>query len=167
MINNKQKWFFSQDWSFYYHPFLIYFSMKVIETGLHFKTNLNSKYNCLQDMWSENRSVVSDSLWPHGLYSPWNSPGQNIGVGSFPISRGSSQPRARTQVSRIAGRLFTSWDTREAGLQDKRYKNPQDIPWGEIKSFHQFTHGENIGGDQSNKNFTYNMCKLISHSETG
>ena len=25
---------------------------------------------------------MSDSLWPHGLYSPWNSPGQNTGVGS-------------------------------------------------------------------------------------
>ena len=32
---------------------------------------------------SESRSVVSDSLQPHGLYSPWNSPGQNIGVGSL------------------------------------------------------------------------------------
>ena len=31
---------------------------------------------------SESPSVVSDSLWPHGLYSPWNSPGQNTGVGS-------------------------------------------------------------------------------------
>ena len=29
---------------------------------------------------SESRSVVSDSLWPHGLYSLWNSPGQNTGV---------------------------------------------------------------------------------------
>ena len=29
---------------------------------------------------SENRSLVSDSVQPHGLYSPWNSPGQNIGV---------------------------------------------------------------------------------------
>ena len=27
-------------------------------------------------------SVVSDSLWPHGLYSPWNFPGRNTGVGS-------------------------------------------------------------------------------------
>ena len=25
--------------------------------------------------------VVSDSLRPHGLYSPWNSPGQNTGMG--------------------------------------------------------------------------------------
>ena len=27
-------------------------------------------------------SAVSDSLRPHGLYSSWNSPGQNAGVGS-------------------------------------------------------------------------------------
>ena len=27
--------------------------------------------------------VMSNSLQPHGLYSPWNSPGQNIGVGSL------------------------------------------------------------------------------------
>ena len=26
---------------------------------------------------------MSDSLRPHGLYSPWNSPGQNTGVGSL------------------------------------------------------------------------------------
>ena len=32
---------------------------------------------------SESRSVVSDSLRPHGLYSPWNSVGQNSGVGSL------------------------------------------------------------------------------------
>ena len=34
---------------------------------------------------SESRSVVSDSLLPHGLYSPWNSPGQNTGVGSVSL----------------------------------------------------------------------------------
>ena len=32
---------------------------------------------------SESRSVVSDSLRPHGLHSPWNSPGQNTGMGSL------------------------------------------------------------------------------------
>ena len=30
---------------------------------------------------SEIRSVVSNSLQPHGLYRPWNSPGENTGVG--------------------------------------------------------------------------------------
>ena len=41
---------------------------------------------------SESCSVVSDSLQPQGLYSPWNSPGQNPGVGSLSLSRGSPNP---------------------------------------------------------------------------
>ena len=36
----------------------------------------------------ESRSVVSDSLRPHGLYSPWNSLGQNTGVGSLSLLHG-------------------------------------------------------------------------------
>ena len=32
--------------------------------------------------------VVSNSLWPHGLYSLWNSPGQNTGVGSLSLLQG-------------------------------------------------------------------------------
>ena len=54
------------------------------------------------------------SLQPHGLYSPWNSPGQNTGVGSLAFLQGSSQPRDQTQVSYIAGGFFTSWATKEA-----------------------------------------------------
>ena len=34
---------------------------------------------------SESHSVMSDSLQSHGLYSPWNSPGQNTGVGSLSL----------------------------------------------------------------------------------
>ena len=34
---------------------------------------------------SESHSVLSNSLLPHGLYSPWNSPGQNTGVGNLSI----------------------------------------------------------------------------------
>ena len=40
------------------------------------------------DWKSESCSVVSDSLWPHGLYSPWNSSGQNIGMGSCSFLQG-------------------------------------------------------------------------------
>ena len=32
---------------------------------------------------NESHSVVSHSFRPHGLYSPWNSLGQNAGVGSL------------------------------------------------------------------------------------
>ena len=31
---------------------------------------------------------MSDSLQAHGLYSPWNSPGQNTGVGSLSFLQG-------------------------------------------------------------------------------
>ena len=34
------------------------------------------------------RSVVSNSLQPHGPYSPWNSLGQNTGVGSLSLLQG-------------------------------------------------------------------------------
>ena len=57
---------------------------------------------------SESHSVMSDSLEPHGLNSPCNSPGQNTESVAIPFSRGSSQPRGRTQVSPIVGRFFTS-----------------------------------------------------------
>ena len=37
---------------------------------------------------NEKHSVVSDSLRPHGLNSPWNSLGQNTGVGSPSLLQG-------------------------------------------------------------------------------
>ena len=40
------------------------------------------------EKWSESHSVVSNSLRSHGLYSPWNSPGQNTGVGSRSLLQG-------------------------------------------------------------------------------
>ena len=92
--------------------------------------------------------LTSEPPGNHGLYSPWNSPGQNTGVNSlsllqgsnpglphcrwilyqlshkdspiilewvaFPFSSGSSQPRNRTRVSRIASEFFTNWAIRVA-----------------------------------------------------
>ena len=49
---------------------------------------------------------LSDSLRPHGLHSPWNSPGQNTGAGSHFLLQGIFPTRDRTQVSHRAGRLF-------------------------------------------------------------
>ena len=37
---------------------------------------------------TESHSIVSDSLRPHGLYSPQNSLGQNTGVGSLSLLQG-------------------------------------------------------------------------------
>ena len=59
-----------------------------------------SKYLYPRVLWmwelvSESHWVVSDSLWPHG-YSPWNSLGQNTGVGSLSLLQGIFQPRDQT-----------------------------------------------------------------------
>ena len=62
---------------------------------------------------------MSDSLQPHGLYSPWNSPGQNTAVGSLSLLQRISPTQDRTQVSCTVGRFFTSWATREALSQIK------------------------------------------------
>ena len=43
-------------------------------------------YRC--EWVSESRSVLSDSLKPHELYSPWNSPGQTTAVGSLCLLQG-------------------------------------------------------------------------------
>ena len=64
-------------------------------------------------------SVMSNSLPPHGLYSPWNSPGQNTGVGAYPFSRGSSQPRNRIRLSCTTGGFFTNWASKEAQYTQK------------------------------------------------
>ena len=85
---------------------------------------LIKSFYCDKD--SESCLVVSDSLRPHGWYSPCNSPGQNTGVVAFPFSRGFSQPSDQTQVSHIAGGFFTDWASREAQVNGI-FKNIQSI----------------------------------------
>ena len=48
---------------------------------------------------------------------------------AFPVSRGSSQPRDRTQVSCIAGRFFTNWAMREAQVRSKLAHQRELLPW--------------------------------------
>ena len=76
---------------------------KMISRILEWKSSIKNiawkSYITITCLKSEGRSVVSDSLWPHGLYSPWNSPGQNAGVGSLSLLQGifptqGSKPRS-------------------------------------------------------------------------
>ena len=113
------------------------------------KKKRRNKHVCLRDVqfvlpnWinayteSESCSAVSNSWQPH---SPGNSPVLNTAV---PFSRGSSQPRDPTQVSRIVGRFFTSWATREAQKywSGEPVPSPADLPdpeldWGLLHCRH-------------------------------
>ena len=58
---------------------------------------------------SECPLVVSNSSQPHGILQA-----RILRWVAFPFSRGSSQPRNRTQVSHITGGFFASWAIKEA-----------------------------------------------------
>ena len=49
--------------------------------------DINSLWS-VKESESESCSVMSNSLQPCGLYSPWNSPGQNTGMGSLSLLQG-------------------------------------------------------------------------------
>ena len=55
---------------------------------------------------------MCSSLQAHGLYSPWNSPGQNTGVGSHSLLQGIFPTQGSNPGLHIASRFFTSWATR-------------------------------------------------------
>ena len=77
--------------------------------------NINKSSN--KDQFSSvqfSHSVVSDSLWPHGLYSPWNSPGHNTGVGSLSLLQRIFPTEGSNPGLPHCRRFFTRWTTREA-----------------------------------------------------
>ena len=63
---------------------------------------------------SESLLVMSYSFRPHGLSVHGTLQATILEWVAFPFSRRPSQPRDQTQISRIAGRFFISWATREA-----------------------------------------------------
>ena len=92
------------------------------------QTQGKRKARIQDDFWSQvSRSVVSDSMRPmdcslsgssvHGIFQAIV-----MELAAISFSRGSSRPRNRTWVSRIAGRRFTVWATREAQITSKRHQ---------------------------------------------
>ena len=79
-----------------------------------------------QSQRSKSHSVMSDSLWPHGLYSPWNSLGQNTEVDSLSLLQ-EIFPTQGLNPGLLHCRcgFFTSWATREA--QSQRKAIPQNV----------------------------------------
>ena len=64
---------------------IIFFILKLSYSSLTREISYSHKTQFFFKV-SESCSVVSDSLQLHGPHSPWNSPGQNTGVGSpFPL----------------------------------------------------------------------------------
>ena len=92
---------------------------------------------------------------------------------AVPFSRGSSKCRDRTQVSRIAGRFFTSWATREALKKEKRSKKRyalftfSESNYVDYQLFRQFR-GSNTKRVRLNTNFpnAWNWGQVVSTFQT-
>ena len=70
-------------------PATYYFGLKLLLSFIRYPSHFYCHSSLI--VWSgesESCSVVSNCLWHHRLYSPWNSPGQNTGVGSLSILQG-------------------------------------------------------------------------------
>ena len=84
------------------------------ESGVRYLCSLlGCKCVCVCVCVCVSRSIVSNSLGPFGLsptrlLCPWILQERILEWVAIPFSRGLSQPRDRTQVSRIAGRFFTT-----------------------------------------------------------
>ena len=79
-----------------YKPFTLYnfpqFLLIWLYTHTHTHTHTHIWFGSLFTLESESEyhSVMFDFLQPHGLHTPWNSPGQNTGVGSLSLLQGNN-----------------------------------------------------------------------------
>ena len=85
----------------------------------------------LSSLLSESHSFMSNSLWPHGLYSPCYSPGQNTGVGSLSLlqgifpTQGSNQgfPHCRQILYQLSHKGSPKFPDQESNLCPLRWKS--------------------------------------------
>ena len=84
-IGWRGRWEGGLGWGTHVNPWLFHFN--VWQNPLQFK-----KKSALVTLPGvsvcESHSDMSDSLRPHRLYSPWNPPGQNTGVGNHSLLQG-------------------------------------------------------------------------------
>ena len=95
---------------------------RFFSTGAIWETQQNtySPAKSRRQRGSRNLSIMSHSLRLHGLYSPWNSPGQNTGVGSHSLLQGIFP----TQESNPG-----TWHFRQILYQLSHQGNPRILEW--------------------------------------
>ena len=100
-------------------------SMTLVACSARSTTHVSPKKP--QDPGSESCSVVSDSLRLHGLHSPWNSPGQNTGVGSLSLLQGIFPTQESNPRVPHCRRFFISWATRDP-VGPAKWQSPWTLP---------------------------------------
>ena len=78
-------------------------------------------------------SVVSDSLWPHGLYSLWNFPGQNTGVGKLSLLQGIFTTQG-LNPGLLHCRRILYWLSHREALCDQGLILKKNLHWSDVKN---------------------------------
>ena len=84
--------------------------------------------------WDRNDVKNNCSLRPHGLYSPWNSPGQNTGVGSCFLLQGIfSTQESNQRILHCRGILYQVSYQGSPIHTNTVFPSPGDLPNSGIK----------------------------------
>ena len=81
---------------------------------------------------------------PHGLYGPWNSSGQNTGVGSLFLLQGIF-PTEESNWDLFTGRFFTSWATK-ALKRESKVKRSRSVMSNSLRPMDCSLSGSSIHG---------------------
>ena len=109
-------------------------------------------------------SIVSDSLWPHGLYGPWSSPGQNTGVSSCSLLQGSCNPgieRGLPHCRQILYQLSHKGSPRI--LERVAYTSPVDLPYPGVKPGSPGLQMDSLPAELSGEPFACSEWDLIPY----
>ena len=80
-----RNFFFKKFFKVFVNKPQLYINASVLQVKSNF---VCSEHLMFEESESDSCWVLSNSLWPHGLYSPWNSLGQNIWMGSLSLLQG-------------------------------------------------------------------------------
>ena len=111
MMQMPRMWLTDANWKLYYKLQWV----RVTTSSLMWSWGSRGKWDgngllFIFHIFFESSSVTSDSLRPQGLYSPWNSPGQNTGVGSLFLRQVPSPIEVRSEVAQSCPTLCDSMD---------------------------------------------------------
>ena len=112
---------------------------------------------------SESHSVVSNSLQPYGLYSPWNSPGQISGLGSLSILQGIFPTQGSNPGLLHCRQILYQLSHKGSPSPIEPLPNLSDL----VKYFQNSGPGEKVINKinvNDNDNIKINFCGLLSYT---
>ena len=122
---------------------------------------------------SKSHSVLSNSLQPHERYSPWNSPGQNTGVGNCSLlqenipTQGSNPglPHCRCILYQLSHK--EAQDKKQRGTKEPLDESERGEWKGWLLTQHSENYDHGIWSHQFSSVQSLSICDPMNHSTPG